>query len=363
MTAIIVCCLYGFRASTKAHLAARAQNALGQGRGRLRGGLAHTTVAIVAIGGMGKTALARQFCLNNEVWQSYDLVLGAQARKRQIGLSTRRPRGRVIHFEEQGKELNLQEFLIEIARQLHVSKPDLKTVSDLENDIAFGMKGRSALIVLDNLETAGDTAEILLLLDRICVPPSHKALITTRHYPSDYPQSFYPLELNIIQDVDCRHLIEDLLQENLPKTPAADEAIDAIIEISRGHPLSLKLLTGKLVTQGINSIIGLRKNWRAGAVGLLDDEFFSALCEYVFNDQFMEHIGSAGVDMLSAIAVSEAGQDEDKLRQNIDLPDDMFNETLDRLFHVNCIQRELDDQYSVLTMHSITRAFFRAKLL
>ncbi len=319
-----------------------------------------TGVAIEAMGGMGKTALAREYCITREIWKSYDIVLGAQALKRQMRLDTRAPKSGVVRFDEQGTVLRLREFLVEIARQLFIQKPELLTETELEREIRRCLEGRSALIIIDNLETMNDTIDLLALCQRVCLPPIQKVLITTRQFPDNARTGFEPLSLSAIQDtLACRHLVVDRLNCHIDHWSASNDAIDAIIEVGRGHPLALELLVGKLVTQGEGSVLELRKKWRSNAADALNDVYLSALCDYVFDHRFLEHIGSGGEDLLSVIALEDAGVDEEAARSASNMSEEEFESTLSKLFQSNCIHRVPFEDLIVLTMHPLTQAYFR----
>ena len=138
-----------------------------------------------------------------------------------------------------------------------------------------------------------------------------------------------------------------------------EDAVEAIVDAGRGHPLALELLSGKLVAQGPASILALRTAWQSNSDGTLDDGFATALCDYVFDQQFSGYIGSTGIDLLEVIALEDTGVEEDALRRAAGLPDDVFEATLSKLFEAGCIRREIQGGISVLTMHSITQAYFR----
>ena len=315
-------------------------------------------VAIQAIGGMGKTALAREYCFAREIWDTYDLVLGAQALKSQISLDGAFSSG-AVRFHQLGTVLEPREFLVALAEQLGLQRPDTRTEMELETQIAQCLEGRSALIILDNLETMKNTVKVLELLDRICLPPTRKALITTRRFPADRPAGFRLLPLGAIQGAPaCRQLVVDRVSR-IGLRSVDDQAIDAVVEVGQGHPLALELLTGKLVIQGTGAIRQLREEWRNRSVDTLGDEFLSALCSYVFDDRFQEQIGGTGVEILSVIALEAAGIDEDAAREASGLSDQEFDATLSKLFEAGCIRRELHEDLSVLAMHPITQAYFR----
>lgn len=152
-------------------------------------------VALLAIGGMGKTALAREFCVTREIFNMYDLVLGAPARKRQIRID---PHLTKSANDEFGTVLQPHDFLIAIAHQLGIRAPETVTEVALEVEVMKGLHGHSALFLLDNLETIENTLEMLALLDRLCLPPTRKALITTRQFPMHRSSEFAVLPVNAI---------------------------------------------------------------------------------------------------------------------------------------------------------------------
>lgn len=317
-------------------------------------------IAIQAIGGMGKTALAREYCFASEVWDTYDLVLGAQALKRQINVNGSLS-GSAIRFHDLGTVMEPREFLVTLAEQLNLERAGILTVRELETEIVRCLDGKSALIVLDNLETMKNTVKVLELLDRICLPPTRKALITTRRFPANDPAGFKLLRLGAIQDASaCRQLVVDRISRDIDVEAVDDDAIKAVVEVGQGHPLALELLTGKLVTRGSGAILTLREEWRKRRVDTSRDEFLSALCNYVFDDRFQEQIGEIGVEILSVMAKEAAGIDEDAAREASGLSDEQFNETLTKLFEAGCIRREIQKSRTVLAMHSITQTYFRS---
>jgi len=140
------------------------------------------------------------------------------------------------------------------------------------------------------------------------------------------------------------------------------ETIEAIVEVAQGHPLALELLTGKLLTQGSGSIRELSQKWQGTSTEKLSDEFLSALCNYVFDDHFLEIIGAAGAELLSVIALTDRGIKEENIREASGVSWNDFDATLSKLFEAGCIHTELRDDVRVLTMHPFTQAYFRTSL-
>ena len=313
-------------------------------------------VAIQAIGGMGKTDLAGESCIAGEIWNTYDFVLGAQAWKRQMRIDPSASKIRTIRFEEMGTLLRPRDFLVTVAEQLQLRSPASRTEADLEVNIVRLLSGRSALFLLDNLETMDNIVEVLALLERIG-SPSRKSLITTREFPDDHSSGFTVYRLWSIRDKDsCRQLVLDRVKRFT--TLVSEQAVETIVEIGRGHPLALELLCGKLVAQGPASILALSTEWQSISDHTPNDAFARELCDYVFDQQFREYIGGTGADLLGVIASADTGVEEDALRRATRLSDDVFDAALSKLFEASCIRREIQGGISVLTMHSITQAYF-----
>jgi hypothetical protein len=317
----------------------------------------YTGVAIQAIGGMGKTALARECCIAGEIWNTYEFVLGAQARKRQMRVDPSASKNRTIRFEEMGTLLRPRDFLVTVAEQLHLRSPASRTEADLETDIIRFLSGRSALFLLDNLETMDNMIDVLAVLERIG-SPSRKSLITTREFPDEHSAGLTVYPLWSIQDKDaCRQLVIERVRRFTNTIP--ERAVEAIVDVGHGHPLALELLSGKLVVQGPASILALHTEWQSNSDSTPNDGFAKALCDYVFDQQFRGYIGGTGADLLEVIALEDTGVEEDALRRAAGLADDIFDGTLSKLFEAGCIRREIQGGISILTMHSITQAHFR----
>jgi hypothetical protein len=323
-------------------------------------------IAIEAIGGMGKTALARELCIRQGVWDSFEFVLGAQAVKSQIRIDPRDPIGKPIVENEDGVR-RLREFLIVIADQLKLNTAkfnESQLETDLEIAICRKLHSHSALFMLDNLETMTEAKYVLTVLHRMCLPPFQKALITTRSYPGALPPGFQPIALEAITDPDaCRNIIVSQLDRaQFSPDLNTSNAINQIREIAAGHPLALELLSGKLITQGIGAITSLHAEWTRENRSALSDEYTSALLRYVFDKRFLEFVGPAGRALLVIIARQGAGIEEEAIQfaafHRLRLSNETFENVLRKLFNANCIRKQIGAMSNVLTMHSLTRGFF-----
>jgi hypothetical protein len=131
-----------------------------------------------------------------------------------------------------------------------------------------------------------------------------------------------------------------------------------------GHPLALELLTGKLNTQGPQSILTLFQQ-RNRLSAPLDDDYIHALLDFVFDQHFQTYIGPDGAALLAHISRRSPYTKESHLRKAAARQrrwsDRMFAETLGRLLETNCITRVPKERSTWLTMHPLTRTFIRSK--
>jgi len=326
-------------------------------------------LAITAMGGMGKTALAHEVCLTESVWDAFDLVLGTHATRRSLRAPIRTVYGTPIKEEHEGVS-TLADFMSVVAEQLGIVRSSFNPATkdaDTEDEICSKIGAQRALFVLDNLETMEETSYVVAALHRMCRTPNQKVLLTARWYRGDFPPPFeYRVLLPIDKPEDCVSLVESKLldHDGRPGTYRGP-AIDQIVDISGGHPLALELLAGMLNTQGPQSILTLfqQRNRRPSAP--LDDDYINALLDFVFDQHFQTYIGPDGAALLAIISRRSPYTEESHLRnaaaRQRGWSDRMFAETLGRLLETNCVTRLHRETSTWLAMHPLTRTFIRSK--
>jgi hypothetical protein len=319
-------------------------------------------VVIGALGGMGKTALANQFCTVNDVGSLFDIVLGASAKKRYLdvgafglhdgGISQRDHAVQTIH-----------EYLLQIATQLQLKDAGALADRKLEEEICGALNGRRAMLLLDNLETIDQTNAALRLLGRLCSPPAQKFLVTARNLPESPGLPVTAIALNRLESIDSRLLVRDLLEELNPELASSlqddSEAISAILNRADGHPLALRLLTGKLVAQGEKAILAMPDSSRRTSHTDWSEGFF----QYVFDEAFLSYLEAIAIDVACVIASYPNGLTERRLlsacqKAHTDVTSQSLDAAIERLLRTFCVHREHLEGEAVLAMHPLTREFF-----
>lgn len=208
----------------RALLLEEALTALQDGEGRW-------IVAIDGLGGMGKTALAREIVAQCEKKQLFDTVLWVSAAHTSWPSST-------LH-----RTLTLDSLLDTVARYL--GAPDLAEADPLEKRMRVQtlLRRQRVLLVLDNLETAAEPQAVLLAQLQTLLNPS-KVLCTSRYR---FTGDVYALHLGGLDSAAAIPFVRQEGQERrIPlMVTAPTDLIAELVTITGGSPLALKLAVGQ----------------------------------------------------------------------------------------------------------------------
>jgi hypothetical protein len=320
-----------------------------------------TGVVIGAFGGMGKTALAYQFCKTYGVESLFNVIVGASSKTKYLDVGAFGLHDGGVRPTDHAVQ-TVREYLVEVAVQLKLRDPGARPDNKLEEEIRSAIADKRALFLLDNLETIDETTAALNLLSRLCSPPGQKFLITARKLSDTSGRGIASLRLKRLERNDALLLVHDLLEDLDQKAAAATRddsaAMSAILKRADGHPLALRLLTGKLVAQGEKALtmpdpsrpIG-KENW--------SQELFG----FVFDEAFLAYLQPIAVDAACIIASYTYGLTERDLFAACEAADptvtpEVLEKVVRRLLDTFCVYHEPDQGETVLAMHPLTREFF-----
>jgi len=191
------------------------------------------SVAIDGMGGIGKTALAREVAERslNERW--FDTMVWISASKG--GHASGDSRG--------GVALTFDTILDIISRQLGASEIKLKA-AEKETLVQALLRRKKVLVVLDNLETAAEPQDSIVERLQPLLGYS-KVLLTSRHR---FSGEVYPIHLTGLDEDGSKQFISQVAEErgiSHVKTANSIE-LNQIAYATGGSPLALKFVVGLL---------------------------------------------------------------------------------------------------------------------
>jgi len=298
----------------------------------------HWMISLDGMGGLGKTALARE-------------AVGRVAetnRFADIAWLTVKPGFYTSHDSQQAdlSALTCGQVLDVIASQLGGADLDPLSLPAKRDRVRDLLHAHSYLVVLDNLETVMDCGPLPDWLWDMANPS--KFLLTSRHWPeSDISLSV--LLLDQLAESDSLALIrhEARLRGLREVAEASDEALHPILAVTGGNPLAMKLVVGQLVSLPLNRVLAALETAQPGI------------------DPFYQYLYRASWDLLSAPAqhlllhmalLPDSGGTWEDLLTVSALPDEDLTTAVVELTAHSLLQAAgLEEK--IYTVHPLTRHF------
>ncbi len=215
----------------------------------------HWLISLEGMGGLGKTALAREAAGR----------LAETDRFAGIAWETARREFYTWHGLEHSDRpaLTFEQLLDAIADQLGGSDAGLLPLPAKQEHVRALLRTRPCLVVVDNLEPAMDCEALPAQLWELANPS--KFLLTSRHRVSPCP-GLSALPLDELAEPDALALLHyEGRQRGLPEVAQADEeALRPILAVTGGNPLALKLVVGQLVSLPLSRVLADLKTVQPG---------------------------------------------------------------------------------------------------
>jgi hypothetical protein len=198
----------------------------------------HWLTAVEGMGGVGKTALARQVAEDLVCQGRFETVVWITAQQHVLVVG---------HLRESSQPaLSFATLLGELGRGLGLdARPDLDETSQVLR-LRETLAGQPTLLVVDNLETAAGIWALTEGLNRLARPA--KVLLTTRQRVSVHDQ-VTAVPLHALSPADALDFLRyHAAERNVPALLAASDAdLRHIARVTDGNPLALKLVAGQLL--------------------------------------------------------------------------------------------------------------------
>ncbi len=298
-------------------------------------------VVIVGIGGIGKTSLAD--AVTRQVVQelAYEDVAWLHAGAR--GLDGEKP----------PPEQSFEQLLNTMDQELWPQAPRV-SVAEQRQRLRRLFKGKSHLIVIDNLESDDETAYVVEHIREFTNPSEF--LITSRSRPADSVPAYFVL-LDELPFDDAAALI----RQHAAATGLAELArggdvdIKAIYDVAGGNPLALKLIVSLAAVLPFDQILAdLAKN-RPGPI--------EELYRYIYLESWRSLSENAQALLQAMPLVAEMGALPEQMIAISGLNEDFFWSTVSELVSRSLLEVRgtmHDRRYGI---HRLTESFLRTEII
>jgi predicted DNA-binding protein (UPF0251 family) len=206
-------------------------------------------VAVVGIGGIGKTSLADAAVRALSIRPTFVDVAWISARQERFvlwdGLQEHQGSAPALSVE------GLLDAIIEPFGFRDLGRLPLASKLD---KLCARLKELAYLVVIDNLETAADYRALIPDLQGLVNPT--KFLLTSRHSLHDFP-GILNLNLDELSAADSLALLrhEAGARGLVDVASAPDESLSRVYEVAGGNPLALQLLLGQMHTLSLSRVV------------------------------------------------------------------------------------------------------------
>jgi hypothetical protein len=308
-------------------------------------------VALVGIGGIGKTALADATIRRIIPHFRFDEVLWLRAHFH----SMRGPAE--AEGEERGgpssPQLIFDGVVADIAGRLFPQREGDSPNQRLLQ-VRQALKNRPYLVVIDNLENEANTAFLLAQLSNLAQPS--KFLLTTRSRPSEQATVF-SFSLDELPPVDAADLIRHHAREvGVTAVDTATEAdIGDIYELTGGNPLALKLVVGLLDVLPLPQILA---DFMRGGKGPIED-----LYRHIYMKTW-QVLSPAARTLLQAMPlVAESGALPEYMRAITSLTEAELWPALQELRNRSLLEAQGTVQAKRYGIHRLTETFLQTEII
>lgn len=197
----------------------------------------HRLISLNGPGGSGKTSLALAIChqlLTNN--PPFDFIIWVSARDIDLLLEGPAPR------ERQVRDLDtFARYLCKLLDWAPEQGEEMQAIRDFLSDTRI-----ATLLVVDNLETLDDPAQLQRYLDETVILPS-KVLITSRH---ERFRGDFPIPVRGMEENEARQLITSAARDHYCEGQISEAVIQHILRLSDRLPYVIKLLVAQFAVSG-----------------------------------------------------------------------------------------------------------------
>lgn len=207
-------------------------------------------LSVEGMGGIGKTALVHAFINRESVSQEYYEVLWVSARQ-PVKILGQSP------MSEELSNFTLEDVTSRLAQQLRLDHLVDKPLEDRMKGIQAATVLQKYLLVIDNLETISDYAELVPTIARYC--GQCRIIITTRESLREFPY-ITVLQVPELSRTHASQLVKEEVMRRGGSLGTSASEMEALFRTVGGLPLALKLVAAQSRLTSVAEIIKEFKN-------------------------------------------------------------------------------------------------------
>jgi hypothetical protein len=300
-------------------------------------------IALVGMGGVGKTTLAHTLISELVAGGRFDRVAWVSAQQSQFSLDG------TIQFYSDRPALSLETMVGELGRHLMGYAPEQWQVPvfDKEAEVQDYLLATPSIVVVDNLETVSDMNGLLPFLRS--TRGASKFILTSRVTPHQvgdiFNYSVPPLtfeeSLTLIHKEAQNRNIAGLLN-------CSTEIAYAIYDATGGNPLALRLVVGQIDLHGLLPVLTELRHARG--VG-------ASLYRYLYDWVWQTLSGENRAVLHALLLLTDENSTADAIQQFTGLPSETILQALQQLITQNLVTLQGTMETRRYTLHNLTRAF------